>query len=140
METFLSWFIGLLVVSSGIGHFVTEWFNNWVDERIGPSDKPGALGRKFLSPALTGCLERLFFTLAVAFGMPGAIVAMIGWLAVKMANGWQRRGPEENDEDFEKTLAFGFGALLAGLVSMMFALVGGVICRGHWWGALGIAL
>jgi hypothetical protein len=49
---------------------------------------------------------------------------MMGWLAVKMLTHWNR--PENNQRPFS---AGAFTALLGGLMSMLFALVGGLILR-----------
>ena len=75
---------------------------------------------------LTGIVERLFFTVLVGLEVSGAPAAMIGGLALKLATDW-------NHPDWkEKTSAreFAVSALLGGLVSMLFALIGGLICAG----------
>ena len=50
---------------------------------------------------------------------------MIGWLTLKMVTNWNR----PRDEEIDRTTG-ALSALLAGLVSMMFALIGGLIVNG----------
>ena len=54
---------------------------------------------------------------------------MMGWLALKLATNWNRKDMELNS----KARPFAFTALLAGLVSMLFAALGGMVCRGSLW-------
>src|SRR5437867_2105861 len=79
---------------------------------------------------LTGMIERLFFTTAVAFDLSGTATAMMAWIGLKMAADWYRqRQPEEPRPDPPGALS----AALGSLVSMLFALTGGEICRGRIW-------
>jgi hypothetical protein len=80
---------------------------------------------------LTGCVERLFFTFLIAFQVGGAGTAMVGWLAVKMAANWGRPPPEGQSR--EDHVGYAFTALLAGVLSMLFALIGGLIAAGEIW-------
>lgn len=84
-------------------------------------------GEKTVPPWLTGLIERLFFTVAVAFNLTGTAPAMIGWIAVKMASHWTRQHVEHGPDS--RFLVF--SALLAGLVSMFFALLSGLIACGQ---------
>ena len=71
---------------------------------------------------LTGATERLLFTMLVAFDFDGIAPAMMAWLALKLASNWNRLGREVG--------RFGaFSALLAGALSMLFSLAGGLIIR-----------
>ena len=137
---FVSIFLGHLVTAFSLVHLrkyleqrEDEWKEFTRDQRfdfyvglefyppIDPSDRQ-------VPPLITGTAERLFFTLIVAFGVSGAAVAMVAWIALKMvASGSDRirRAAEVNAE----LLAFEFAGLLGNLSSMFFALVGGLICR-----------
>jgi hypothetical protein len=75
---------------------------------------------------ITGILERLFFTIAVAANTSGVLPAMIAWLAVKLAANWQMR--EDIINQAEKA-NYKFSALLAGLMSMLIALLAGLLIR-----------
>ena len=57
---------------------------------------------------------------------------MIGWLAVKIAANWGQPvvGSQEDEARFLQ-IGFAFSALVAGLLSMIFALVGGLIAGGE---------
>ncbi len=76
---------------------------------------------------LTGLLERLLFTWLVALSVSGTAVAMIAWLGIKLAADWSRPDGEMNVAIWRGMAA---SALLAGMVSMLFALAGGILCRG----------
>jgi hypothetical protein len=75
---------------------------------------------------ITGYLERFLFTVAVASNMAGVLPAMITWLVVKLAANWQLR---EDIKDQREKANYKFSALLAGLLSMIIALVSGLLIR-----------
>jgi hypothetical protein len=127
VEIALRWLVGLLVALV-VGHFAVEVFLQLLRRRMGLDtiQRPGRVPRR-----LTGFLERLVFTLFVAFQVEGAGPAMIGWLAVKLAANWDRPPPEPDPED--RRSRYAFSALVAGLFSMLFALMGGLIARGVVW-------
>jgi len=77
-------------------------------------------------------MERLFFTVVVAFDVSGAAIAMIGWITLKLATNWNRPGTQ-SQEQWSKWSAWAFSALIGGLVSMLFALLGGLGWRGRLW-------
>jgi hypothetical protein len=122
------WLIGL-AVSLVVGQAAT-WGFVWCLRRrlerlhserepapwhVAPADVP---------PWLTGSLERLFFTVAVGFDVSGFVVAMVAWIAIKMGTDWNRPHGGGHDP------AGAWTALLGGFMSMFFALIGGLICRG----------
>lgn len=123
--------IGLLL-SIGIGGLVSHYFRNWRNNRIKSigkdSDVKKADSQNIQDNILsitTGVIERTFFTILVADDVSGASVAMMGWLAVKMATNWNRI-----PEDTWVGRAMSMTALQSGMVSLLFALVGGLIIRG----------
>lgn len=77
-------------------------------------------------PWLVGLFERLFFTLIVAFNVNGTAIAIIGWITVKtytthwFERDWDKVTPSKLDV---------YISLMASMVSMMFALIGGLICN-----------
>jgi hypothetical protein len=80
-------------------------------------------------PALiTGVVERLFFT--VLYGIipdpTGVPTLMFTWIAAKVAANWGHISRLSHP----LTTTFTIRALLAGLLSMLAALIGGVIVRG----------
>lgn len=127
------WYRGIMgfAISLGAGQlgvFILLW---WVRRHLGEENDP--LPRspiiREVPPEWIGLIERTFFTLIIAFNVSGAGVSMIAWIMVKMFSTWNRllkiedlwAGP------------FAFSSLLGNLVSMLFALVGGLICRkGNW--------
>lgn len=76
---------------------------------------------------LTGVIERLFFTLLIYFKLPGVPAAMLIWLTLKMVTNWN--SPLRKEVDI-KHIRLAFTSLLAGLISMGFAVYGGLIARG----------
>lgn len=76
-----------------------------------------------------GLMERLFFIVGVAFWLPGIGVAMIAWITAKMAAGWNKT--ESNSEGFKAEKRRRFASLAGGIVSMLAATIGGLICGGH---------
>lgn len=84
-------------------------------------------GDVLVPPWVTGMIESIFFTVAVAFMLPGVTVAMIAWIAAKMAAHWERK---ENVEDI---VGLRFSALLGSMINLFFATIGGLICGGYIW-------
>jgi len=79
-----------------------------------------------LPATVVGVIEGIFFGALVAFDISATAAAMVTWILVKMATDWNRilattgkRGP--------RSLAF--SSLLASMISLFFALIGGLICR-----------
>jgi hypothetical protein len=120
-----TWTIGLFF-SLVVGSVVTWLFLKVLRCWLGASEPKPRLsaGSKGVPPWLTGMVERCFFTLLVALDVSGVPTAMVGWLAVKLATNWNH--PDWKDKLDTRTYAF--SALLGGLVSMLFALVGGLVC------------
>lgn len=113
-----------------VGHFFTAGFLWAVRRSIKLGPKPGeSIATKRLPPWLTGVVERLIFAIFVATNTPSVAPAMIGWLALKLAANWNH--PLWNQEPDART--FAMTALLAGLVSMACAFVGGLIASGKLW-------
>lgn len=124
-ENMPHWIIGLFI-SLVVGQLVTWMFlkllRSWlaIDKTLISSD-----GRHV--PAwLTGTVERLFFTVLVCFDVGVISPAIMGWLALKLATNFNH--PVWNKEPRMRTLAL--SALLAGLVSMLFAFLGGLVWAG----------
>ena len=116
-----SWLLGL-IISLGAGSYATPRFLDWLRSEVDEDELRKAKKEQEVVPMwVTGLLERSFFTVAVAFNVPGTAVAMVAWLAAKMAANWNRQ---------EHHRLFAVSSLLAGLLSMSFALVGGLIVRG----------
>jgi sterol desaturase/sphingolipid hydroxylase (fatty acid hydroxylase superfamily) len=117
-----SWTLGLLVAIVG-GLIVTAAFHWLLGRylRLPPKDKLRQVRR--VPASLTGIVERLFFAVLVGFQVSGAPTAMIAWIALKLATNWNN--PKWNEA--QRFRAFAYRALLTGLVSMLCALVGGMI-------------
>lgn len=120
-------FLGILAgfaISLGVAWFVVPWVVEWLREDLGDE---AVLPGEDLSGWKVGTLERAFFTLGVAAGLPGVLTAMILWIALKMAVHWGSRF-----EQIPGIEALRLVGLLGSLVSMLFALVGGGVVRMGW--------
>ncbi len=90
---------------------------------------------------LIGHIERIFFTLAVTFYIPGTLVAMTGWITVKMVTFWvaiigaKTNGNEADETNGNKTKKENYAktyiALSTCMISMLFAVIGGLLIK---WG------
>ena len=124
----IRWAIGL-GVSLGLGTFGTEYFR---ERLLDYMDLPKLDEDEDTRPVpgrLTGITERLFFTVIIAFQVSGAAVAMMAWLGAKMAANWNRQVAETQGDPVEnvRRRRGAIAALVTGLVSMLFAAVGGLI-------------
>ncbi|MFH2011710.1 MAG: hypothetical protein ABIJ37_03245 [Pseudomonadota bacterium] len=138
----IQWLVGL-TISLGIGQIVTWGFLKCLRSCIKIPEGIFSSERfKGVPPWLIGTIERIFFTFIVAFDISGFATAMILWIATKMLSGWHRAVPgirvRLNDEEYELNhrdiVPVSFSSLLGNLVSMFFALIGGLICQGRiWW-------
>ncbi|WP_126453446.1 hypothetical protein [Sulfuriflexus mobilis] len=84
-------------------------------------------GSRAVPSWITGVIERFFFTLLVHFQLPGVPAAMLIWLTLKMVTNWNSPLRKEADKNHTR---LAFSALLAGLISLGFAVYGGLISRG----------
>ena len=128
--TVAQWSIGLAFAVL-VGGIVVPTFLHAVRGLMGVGDKPKPKIKR-VPPWLTGIVERFVFAVLVGLDVPGSATAMMGWLAIKLASNWNRK-------DMENVVAarpFSFSALLAGLISMMFAALGGMIAGGKLWSDL----
>ena len=106
-----------------LGGGLVVWLFLLISRKLtGLGDKP-QLGSRRVPPWLTGVVERLFFTTLVGLGVQGAAPAAIGWLALKLATNWNHPDWKDKPEARSHALL----ALLAGLLSLLIAVVGGLI-------------
>jgi len=128
------WWIGGLFVSLVIGQWLTrislEWIRGKIKERAKEIDKikdsnfDDFYGIGYFPPWVTGTIERLFFTILVAFNVSGTATAMMVWISVKMATNWLIVIKDEK-EQWKRQMAF--SALLGTMISLFFALIGGLM-------------
>jgi len=124
------WLYGLFF-SVIVGGAVTALFLYALRGVLGLGDKPKLKEKtiKRVPPWFTGAVERFVFTVLVAAGVAGVVPAMMGWLALKLATNWNSDHWKKNPNAHP----FAFTALLAGLVSMFFATLGGLVATGKLW-------
>ena len=125
-----AWAEGLLF-AIGVGHFCVKYPLDYLREKMGvnkPSRRapiPTFNKQPSVPPPLTGSVERLFFTVLVGSSVDGYPTAMMAWLALKLASNWNHKDMEGKPG----ARALALTALLAGIVSMLFAVWGGFIVR-----------
>ena len=131
---FFVWWIGGLFVSLVIGQWLTRISLAWIRGKI--KDKAKQIdnicdkqfddfyGIEYFSPSITGSIERLFFTILVAFDVSGTATAMMVWVSVKMAANWLIVIKDEK-EQWKRQMAF--SGLLGTMISLFIALIGGLI-------------
>lgn len=131
-HTILGWVIGLGVVSLLLGSVVSfiVWrvlhnYFGWLNVDREWNLSPDFTTTIWLYPVLTGILERLFFTVLIAFQVTGVGGGLVGWIGVKLAVGW---GSVKEGKTANRALAF--TGLLSNLTSLFFAVLGGLICNG----------
>jgi len=131
---FLLWWAAGLFVSLVIGGLATSGLLDWIRKKIKEKakakdeicedDYKKFFGHRYFSPWITGTIERLFFTILVAFNVSGTATAMIVWISVKMAVDWLIVIKDER-EQWKRQMAS--SALLGSMISLFFALMGGLI-------------
>lgn len=134
LDPLCRWLIGLMI-SVILGGILTWIFLTLlrVHTNLGKDPQDIADTSRPVPPWLTGVVERAFFTTILGLNVSGVPTAMIAWIGLKMVTNWNREGAHPAPSDFVKQTRWirgAFTALLAGLVSMLFAALGGVICRG----------
>lgn len=120
MNTVIAWIVGL-VLSALVGYMLVGVFLFWLRAKLGvPFEKesPG------VSPGITGGMERIFFSSLVAADASGYATAMIVWLALKLVANWNR--PDETERTRR---LWGISGLVAGLMSLWVALLGGLFIK-----------
>jgi hypothetical protein len=119
----ISLFFSFIVVPGFFIKKLIPWLRGFVygDSEIIKSETKNYRPNSFLS-RLAGFLERTFFIIVIFYDGANAASAMITWLFLKMATGWNLLS---NNEPTHRKLAF--CSLHAGLISMLCALVGGLI-------------
>lgn len=79
---------------------------------------------------LTGLLERFFFATLIAFRFSSVVIAMMAWLTLKLAANWGAEGRfSGTDASPEEIARLRLTAIVAGLISMFFAAIGGLVIR-----------
>lgn len=79
-----------------------------------------------------GFTEAFFFTIAVGFKLQAVVPAMVAWIGIKMLAHWNSN-PVPQGEDLKGSPLFAnrFTALIGSLISLLHALIGGLICSGE---------
>jgi hypothetical protein len=131
-HTAATWTIGLVVVSLLLGSVVSwlvwkalhSFTISTARSKRWPFEEADAEKIPFYA-FLAGILERLFFTILVAFGGAAIAPALVLWMIAKMTTGWNRI---TKPGVFYRMLAF--SGLISSLISMIFAVLGGLIANG----------
>jgi len=133
---FLLWWAFGLFVSLAIGQWITKEslvrIRKKIKEKakeinkIKDEDFDNFFGKPYFCPSITGYIERLFFTILVGFDVSGTATAMMVWAGSKMAADWLIVIRKE-EVQWKRQVAF--TGLLGTMISLLFALIGGLIFR-----------
>ncbi len=124
MEIF-RWVFGLLVALV-FGGIVTQFYARKVRKIVGDEDPHYRIS----IPIALGVAENLFFTMGVAFDLSGVMVAMVTWMAAKMAAHWGKNSQENRIKNIGTVR---FMVLMGTMISLLFSMIGGLICAGKLW-------
>jgi len=122
------WFLVGLLFALVLGHFVVEWFINWVRTKSRVEPRRTNAG---VDNWIVGLFERtLAFGLAFA-NFPGTYAVLIAWMAAKLALDWKRPLPPSKGSSKEERerRVYGISALMAGTLSLSIGVIGGIIAR-----------
>jgi hypothetical protein len=119
------WFLIGLLFALVLGHFVVEWFINWVRTKSGVEPRR----TNNIDNRIVGLFERtLAFALAFA-NFPGTYAVLIAWMAAKLALNWKRPPSKESSKAERERRVYGISALMAGTLSLSIGVIGGIIAR-----------
>ena len=121
----LRWTAGLFV-SLVFGGIVTQYYARRVRKLI-VDEEPNY---RILIPLSIGVVESLFFTIGVAFNLSGVMIGMVAWMGAKMAAHW---GKESQEHQVSNIVTVRFLVLVGTMISLLFAMIGGLICAGRLW-------
>ena len=119
------WVTGL-TIALVFGGLVTQYYARRIKILVGEDDPEYRIS----IPVSIGLVESLFFTLGVAFHLSGVMMAMIAWMGAKMAAHW---GDERQRKKVCNIGEVRFLMLTGTLTSMLFSIIGGLICAGKIW-------
>ncbi|WP_157468134.1 hypothetical protein [Desulfatibacillum aliphaticivorans] len=122
------------------GHAVVSKFSDWFAHEIEKECRgweidvnicQQSIFRVNILAATVGHVERIFFTVATIISPASGPAVMVGWLALKMATNWHPYSSSSTKckEESQVLRAKAMGAVSSGLLSMLFALFGGLLCR-----------
>jgi hypothetical protein len=112
-------------VSVVAGTIVTYFWYVLLCKLAGITDKPppGLKAPFTETGSLTGIVERVFFSVAIATEMSGTAIAMIAWIALKNQILWQSFTKGNGTPE-------GLVSLLTSVGSMLMAVLGAAVCTG----------
>jgi len=122
------WVFGIGFTLGG-GHYITDYLLHMIREKYVDYEDPD-LGKTAIPEWLIGIIERLFFTILVAFNVSGTAIAMLGWITLKMTTNLHYLKADEKGKEVPlgKRMMM-FSGLLGGMISMFCALIGGLMIR-----------
>jgi hypothetical protein len=82
------------------------------------------LERVWWIAVMVGIFERILITTLVAYDVSGVASFIAGWIGIKMVSGWQKWSTGTR-----YARAAVFMALLGNVMSILFGLVGGILCH-----------
>jgi len=125
-----------LVVSLVLGEWLTRKSVDYIREEmkergneidiISDYQYKAFFGLLYFSSRITGTIERLVFTILVAFDAFGLAIALAVWIGVKVTTDWLAF-LKDGKEAWQRQLPL--SPLLGSMISLSFAFIRGLICR-----------
>jgi hypothetical protein len=117
-----------LIFAVAVGAAVIPVLKRIVERAAGLDE--GDRGRRVPS-WVTGLVERLLFTVVIAYNISGAFPGMMAWVALKMGANWNSAEAQMENEGTKpparEILNRRFTALIASAVAMGISIIGGLI-------------
>jgi hypothetical protein len=125
--TLIRWCAGILGVSVVLGVPLSYLWYAVLCRLMGIERKLRLIPKLPLTETghLTGIVERVFFTVAVAMDLSGTAIAMIAWVGAKNSVLWP--GFTKQGSSAQGTVS-----LLSSMGSLLIAVLGAAICKGKW--------
>ncbi len=122
------WIAGLVGVDVILGYFLSYAWYALLCKLLSTEQKFSLCPKLPLKETghLTGIVERVFFTTAIATGIGAAAVAMMVWITVKHYILWPGFTGQRSTKE-------GTVSLLSSMGSMLLAILGAEVCKGSLW-------
>lgn len=121
--------IVLAVVVLLLANWLVPAFRDWLMKESDVSD-PELVKHDRVPIWFVGNFERILAVILVAAHVSEAYTVLAAWLAAKLATSWQRLPIDTGDEERNRQIRAGtLVALIAGVISVSFGIVAGLLFR-----------
>jgi len=130
------WLVGLFVISGFLGHHLTRRASDGLHMLVARELNAKARVRSSWIPDVMGMAERASLTILLGVGAKDVLVAVVTWMLVKLAAGWQiTAAPTTDDVDkgvdnLRLARSRAFVGLLGSMMSLWLGAIGGFVVNG----------